>query len=54
MIQGYGDVVGIWEGYCGEEMRKQGKVSGRGLKGCGHYIPEEKDRELLEEVMAFF
>lgn len=54
MIEGYGDVVGIWEGYCDETMKQEGKVSGRSLEGCGHYVPEEKDRELVKDVMGFF
>jgi haloacetate dehalogenase len=31
----------------------EAKVSGRALD-CGHYIPEEKPTEMIEEIMAFF
>ena len=57
------DVYAIWgaKGLVGtkfdalEEWRKvcEGKVEGRAFE-CGHYIPEEKPEELLEQMLAWF
>lgn len=49
MIERYGDVLGVWKGYSDESV----EVSGKKLD-CGHYIPEEKPKELLAEVIDFF
>jgi haloacetate dehalogenase len=48
MIQSYGDVLGIWAGYCGEGV----KISGKSLN-CGHYVPEEQPEEVLAEILDF-
>jgi haloacetate dehalogenase len=49
MIDRYGDVLGVWKGYAEDGV----EVSGTSLD-CGHYIPEEKPKELLKEVLDFF
>jgi haloacetate dehalogenase len=43
-----GAVVDIWKKVCYENVT----VSGRGLE-CGHYIPEERPKELFDEILAF-
>lgn len=40
------DVLGVWRRYAIS-------VSGRPLTGCGHYLPEEKPAEVLDELLAF-
>jgi pimeloyl-ACP methyl ester carboxylesterase len=38
-----------------ESLRRVSKhASGGSIPGCGHFIPEEKPRELAEELRAFF
>lgn len=48
MIEKMGGAVDVWEGFCERDV----EVSGRSLD-CGHYVPEEKDEELLEEILEF-
>jgi hypothetical protein len=48
MIQKMGAGQEGWKGY----VREEGLLSGRGLD-CGHYIPEEKSGEVLEEILQF-
>lgn len=43
------DAVGVWKAYCEDRV----DVSGRAVEG-GHYIPEERPDELVEEALAFF
>ncbi len=49
MIEKMGGAVGVWREYSEEEV----EVSGKGLEGCGHYIPEERAEVLLEEIEGF-
>lgn len=49
MIERYGDVVGVWRGYCDSGV----EVTGKSLE-CGHYIPEEKPEKMVEEIIDFF
>ena len=41
------DAVKEWSEVCEKE------VEGFGLEGCGHYIPEERPEELVENVLRF-
>jgi haloacetate dehalogenase len=50
MIPTYGDVVGHWKKLCDEQKTS---VTGRVLD-CGHFIPEDKSEELLQEILDFF
>ncbi|OCF44336.1 hypothetical protein I317_01781 [Kwoniella heveanensis CBS 569] len=49
MIQTYnkGDVVSLWKEWCEDGV----KISGRALDG-GHYLPEERDEDVLQEIRA--
>ena len=42
-----GVIQAMWQNCCA------GKVEGSALE-CGHYVPEEKPGEVLEEVRVFF
>ena len=48
LIPKYGDVLGVWRGYCEESVG----ISGRAVES-GHYIPEQASEELLKEILAF-
>ncbi len=42
------DAVDVWRGYCDEGV----EVTGHAVEG-GHYIPEERPDELVEEIERF-
>ncbi|CAD6575121.1 MAG: hypothetical protein TREMPRED_001311 [Tremellales sp. Tagirdzhanova-0007] len=47
MIEKVGNAVNIWKEYSEDQVL----VTGRALD-CGHYIPEEKPEELLQEILG--
>lgn len=49
LIPKYGDVVGVWRSFCADENVP---VSGKPVESA-HYIPEEADEVVLEEIKAF-
>ena len=48
MIEKMGRALEIWQDYSVEGV----EVTGRSLD-CGHYIPEEKPEELIQEITGF-
>lgn len=48
MIEKMGTALDVWRGYASEGT----KVSGQSYD-CGHYIPEERPDELLQEILEF-
>lgn len=48
LIPKYGDVLGVWRGYCEESV----KISGRAVES-GHYVPEQASEDLLKEILEF-
>jgi haloacetate dehalogenase len=48
MIAKMGGAVGPWKECCAEDTA----VSGRALE-CGHFMPEERPEEVLEEILTF-
>jgi haloacetate dehalogenase len=47
IVEKMGGAIETWTSYAAEGL----DVSGRSLE-CGHYIPEEKPEELVEEIFA--
>jgi haloacetate dehalogenase len=48
MIEKMGGALDAWTGYVTEE----GLLSGKGVEG-GHYIPEERPDDVLQEILTF-
>jgi haloacetate dehalogenase len=48
IIAKMGGAVGPWKECCAEGT----EVSGRALE-CGHFMPEERPEEVLEEILTF-
>ena len=48
MIGKMGDPVNVWKEHCEDQVL----VTGRALD-CGHYIPEEKPDEVLQEILGY-
>jgi haloacetate dehalogenase len=49
MIPKFGDPVEIWKEVSGDNVQ----VTGRSIDS-GHFIPEEKSKEVLKEIIDFF